>query len=161
MRTTVVVKPHSLIDSEARLFPRGERETQRVLLLEDAVQAFCVGVLVAVVLFRHADGKVVELKRFHVGMTAVLGPSIGMVYRMTPGWELSQGHLQGTEVGGVCGVLAAVISDDLPREEVHEKNEVLESLIGADEGDITDPNLVWRFRFEVLYEIGEDRKVMP
>lgn len=142
MRASVVVDPDRLVDGTTCLQAAAELATQGVLLFEDAVQSFGVSVLVTVVFLGHADRQTSVVQDLDIVVRAVLAASIGVVDGIPILWQLSQGLAEGSEIRSGVAPLAAVVAHDLPREEVHDENQVFEAFSSSDVGDVAHPDHV-------------------
>lgn len=160
MGAPVVVQPDRLVDGSSGVLTGSEGRTEGVLLLEDSVESFGVGVLVTVVFLGHADREVPFLEGLDVLVGAVLASAIGVVDRVAVIREVGEGRSEGCHAGLGVEAVAAVVADDLPGVEVHNQVQVLESLEGPKIGEIADPHLVGSGRQELIQEVSEDRKAV-
>ena len=157
----MVVDPDRLVNSSARVEATAEIGTEPVLLFEDAIQPFSVGVFVAVVFLGHTDWKASTAESLNEVVTAVLASSIRVVDRISITGQICKGPVECDEVGLGISTFAAVVANDLPGVQVHDEGQVLESHIGTDVGDIADPDEIGSRRLKVTNQVSEQREIVP
>lgn len=113
-----------------------------VFVFENAVHAFGHAVLVAMVVFSHADRQSAIEQQVDVVVAAILDATIGMMNRLITIRQLPEGHFDGAQRAGGFQVFMEMPSDDLPRIGIGYQGQISETTANPEIGQIADPGLM-------------------
>ena len=120
-------------------------QLEQKLVLENAIDPFRQGILIAVVAVGHRTDQSVFLVNGLVLMGAVLDAAIGMMNQRLLSLAPLEGHLQGLADLGCVQAVMDVVTDDLAGVGIGDQAQVGAALPGRQIGDVGDPDLLAGF----------------
>jgi hypothetical protein len=126
--------------------------TVNALVLDDAVNALCKGVVGRFVVLRHRYLYAVPLQFFHIEVAAVLDATVGVVdeARKVASTSLSYGHTESFEREDSCQGFCQAPAHDLLRIGISYEMQIAASTYEVNIGDIALPQLIGGCRAESL-----------
>ena len=113
-------------------------------LLDDAVHAFCYGIVRRLVVLRHADGGIDSSQMLYVLITAILYAAVGMMDQSVQPQicDIFDAHIQGCHGVGGDKAVEQCPPDNLMGKRICQQMQIDNSRICLYIGDVSHPQLV-------------------
>ena len=113
-------------------------------LLDDAVHAFCYGIVRRLVVLRHADGGIDSSQMLYVLITAILYAAVGMMNQSVQSQicDFFDAHIQGCHGIGGDKAVGQCPPDNLMGKRICQQMQINNSCICLYIGDVSHPQLV-------------------